>query len=122
MAQPIEIYFLGIAPIPVGHRIEVRTYYVETGVFTKKREPDFNRPLITDLDTGVVYSDANNFENIIAYRSGDRRKFPTRPRADLQPHGLWRATVRECIVMSIGYGQSAYTQTTLVVDPIVAEK
>lgn len=118
MASPITIYFLGVAPIPIGHRVEVRTYFVETGLFSKKLEPNFDHPQLTDLDTGVVYSNVSNYQTIIAYTPNTRYKVPTEPRADLKLHGCWQGVVRQTIVMWIGFGPSAYPQTTFVIDPI----
>lgn len=117
MTSPITIYFLGVAPIPVGHRVEVRTYFIETGVFRKKLEPNFDQPILTDLDTGIVYSAATNYAQISMYTPGARLSLPLKPRADLKLHGLWTATVRACNIHWIGVGSSAFPQTTLVVDP-----
>lgn len=121
MTRPITIYFVGVAPIPVGHRVEVRTYLVETGVFRKTQEPNFEQPVIVDLDTGVVYSDVDNFAQINMYRPGARMQVPTDPRPDLKLHGRWHGVVRQCQVLWIGGGSSKYPQTTLVVDPLAQQ-
>ena len=117
MASPINIYYVGVAPIPVGHRVEIRTYFIETGVFRKKKEPNFNDPMIIDLDTGVVYSDVANFKQVGSYHTNSRIPVPTVPRPDLQLHGRWQGVIRQCQVLWIGFGDSRYPQTTLVVEP-----
>lgn len=52
------VNFHGVAPVPVGHRVEVRWYQeMIAGLFggsTSREEP--TRPWIRDLDSGVVYA------------------------------------------------------------------
>jgi hypothetical protein len=44
-----------VSPIPVGHRVMVRYYQADAGIFTKKMKEDTYNPVVQDLDTGIVY-------------------------------------------------------------------
>lgn len=54
----MEIVCVYVAPVPVGHRVEVRwTEEVRRGLVPGQDRTDSRpaQPVITDLDTGVVY-------------------------------------------------------------------
>ncbi|MGE0791522.1 MAG: hypothetical protein AB7S26_37955 [Sandaracinaceae bacterium] len=104
-----------VCPIPVGHRVDVRIFEVERGVFRKSWEAMDDEPLIVDLDTGVTYAPAWCYREINMYVSGKvLDDLPMRVRSDLREAERFRATVTACRVVFIGSGDTRYPQTTLV--------
>jgi hypothetical protein len=107
-----------LAPIPVGHRVEVRVYLVDTAVFSTHLEPAYQAPLVIDHDAGIVYGHGWHFEPITTYTAGAvRPELPMGPRPDLTEHARWFGKVTANRVAWIGNGQAAYHQTTLVIQP-----
>jgi len=52
--EKIDIAIL--APVPVGHRVEVRWYQEESaGLFSTKTKEFPHAPMVRDLDTGIEY-------------------------------------------------------------------
>jgi hypothetical protein len=118
MSESFIVHFLGSAPIPVGNRVEVRVFLVDTAVFGTKLEPDFNDPLIVDLDTGIVYGQGWHFEAITALLPGGvRPELPLAPRADLQEHGRWQGRITSTRIAWLSssadkrYAQTSFTIT-----------
>lgn len=107
------MHALGVVPIPRGHRVEVRTFLRDRG---RKQDPAFDEPLITDLDTGVVYGTDWHFRALSGYRPGTVQDLPTEPRADLQVHSVVTGTVSATRVSTVGGGEALFQQTTLVLD------
>lgn len=117
MASIVEVHFAGLAPIPVGHEVEVRTFACEEGLFSKSMVHRLDEPLVVDVETGVVYGHDWHFQEIHAYVSGQvRPDLPLQVRADLQEEERWRGTVTACRIAWIGSGDSRYPQTTLLVE------
>jgi len=122
MAKVVSVHFAGLAPIPVGHEVEVRTFSREEGLFSKTLEHKADEPLIVDIDTGVTYGQDWHFQEIHAYVSGEvRPDLPLEVRSDLHEQERWRGTVTACRVAWIGGGDSRYPQTTLLVELAAAK-
>lgn len=112
------VHVAAVAPIPVGHRVEVRVYAIEEGLFSKAWVPKPADPYIVDLTTGVTYGSAWLFESIAVLTSGEvRPDLPLEIRSDLREHARFTGVVRSCRVTWIGSGDTRYPQTTLSVDP-----
>ncbi|GDX82405.1 hypothetical protein LBMAG42_42160 [Deltaproteobacteria bacterium] len=111
----ITIHLIQVAPIPVGHRVELRTFLRKQKMFGKP-EPAFNEPLVTDLDTGVIYAEDWHFRDVDMYRSGEIVECSLVQR-DLPEHARVVGRVRSCRILWIGSGEGRYPQTTLVVEP-----
>jgi hypothetical protein len=91
-----------VAPIPVGHRVEVRVYLSE-GLFSKRLTPDEYWPLVIDHDTGVVYG----FHTHLG-ESG--ASLPERPE-----HSRRHGKVIACLVRYLATDCAG--KTTLVIQP-----
>lgn len=62
MSEPVVYVFHYVAPIPVGHRVEVHFFARDTGFFATDFHEQLDMPLIRDLDTGVEYAPEWLFE------------------------------------------------------------
>lgn len=100
--------------IPVGHRVEVRVLVRETTVlFSSSKEPQPDQPVITDLDTGVVFGPAWAFGGGGTYYKG-------KPLADLalaslpslQEHSRLVGRVAACRVAWV----TEFVSTTLEIE------
>ncbi|MFO0569810.1 MAG: hypothetical protein U0263_29440 [Polyangiaceae bacterium] len=105
MTAPITVHYLGVAPIPVGHRVEVRVFAVNTAVFGTRLEPKFENPLLTDLDTGIVYGSWVHFDTTLPPEQALSLGMPLTPRTDLNEHVRWRGRVTATRIAANGYGQ-----------------
>jgi hypothetical protein len=112
------IHVAAVAPIPVGHRVEIRIYAEEEGLFSKTWTPRFHDPHIVDLTSGITYGSVWLFEAVNMYRCGEvRPDIPFEIRSDIREHARMTGTVRVCRITWIGAGDSRYPQTTLAVEP-----
>jgi hypothetical protein len=117
MGNVIWVHLAGVAPVPVGHEVEVRTYFKDQGVFSKKPVEQPLRPLVIDRDTGVVYGEDWHFQPISTYVVGEPRpEIPIEPRSDLRESARWRGKVTACRILWIGSGETRFPQTTLLVE------
>jgi len=114
-AMPTQIIHAPLVlAIPVGNRVEVRTFAVEEGVFSKRWVAREHDPLIIDLGSGVVHGAAWLFQEITMYQSGTvRPDLPLEVRGDLREHSRQTGKVLACRVAWIGSGDSRYPQTSL---------
>jgi hypothetical protein len=118
MSAPFFVHMMGVVPIPVGHRVEVRVVCRDVAVFGTKLEPQPLAPLVVDLDTGIVYGESWHFQEISMYQPGiPRLELPMVPRHDLREAGRWHGRVTATRVAWIGGGASSYPQTSLAIAP-----
>ena len=105
--------------IPLGHRVEVRWYgYEQSNFFSTTPElRELAAPWIVDLDTGVEYSHGEHHEASGAVTSGRVKEVPLELLPTLKLRSQLRGSVRRCLVMTLGSGQYAYPQTTLLIEP-----
>ncbi|MBM4370595.1 MAG: hypothetical protein FJ098_03030 [Deltaproteobacteria bacterium] len=104
-----------IAPIPVGHRIEVRFFAVERGVFKKTRHVSLDQPSITDLDTGIVYGSTwHHAEELgVSTSAFDPKVPPTELRTNLVTEEVVSGRVVACRLHTVMGGTTWRVQTTV---------
>jgi hypothetical protein len=104
------------APVPVGHRVEVRWLRTTTrGLFGESHEERPAEPAILDFDTGIEWASDH------AYQSQDLAKHPDQPLrlADTttgEVTHLLRGVVRSCRVLHIRRFSQLDVQTELSID------
>ncbi len=104
------------APVPVGHRVRITWYEIETRGFFGGKESKAHEPWIIDLDTGVEY-----LSDRLVGRSG--AKFPDQP-VDVADDAKTSATavrtlegrVTRCRVVSVRSFSEFDVQTHLLVE------
>lgn len=112
-----DVVVLYAAPIPVGHRVEIRWYVqVSSRLFGGDKEtPRDAEPVIVDLDTGIEFASDH------AYTSGGMKR-PDEP-VDLsttptgEPSTILRGTVRTCRVIHVRRFSELDVQTYLSIEP-----
>ena len=107
-----------IAPIPVGHRIELRFFTAEKGVFKKHKELQSYLPLLRDLDTGIEYGHIDHYKHLIGFTPCPLppHDYPLAPRTDLEWAEPRTARVVSCRIVTEAWSTSYQAQTTLVVE------
>jgi hypothetical protein len=111
------IHVAAVVPVPVGHRVEVRIYAVEEGLFSTAWKVKDHDPHIVDLTTGIVYAPGWLFEAIALLTIGEvRPSLPLEVRSDLREHSRITGVVRACRVAWLGSGSNTFPQTTLSVE------
>lgn len=101
----MKLYFL--APIPVGHRIQLDFYSCDRGVFGEKFQLDRARPVLTDLETSICWGHEDCLDRVAAFGEHRNRRFEK----------SYYGRVLECTVASCG-GDTAGLETWLVIDPM----
>lgn len=112
------VHLPGVLPIPLGHRVEVRIYAVEEGLFSTAWVPQPNDPWLIDHTTGVTYGSAWLFQvpPAVSTVGALRLDLPMTVREDLREHARVTGTVKAARVAWLGGGQSLSPQTTLVIE------
>ena len=107
-----------IAPIPVGHRIELRFFNEEKGVFKKHKELNASLPLIRDLDFGIEYGHIDHYKHLVGFSAVPLppHEYPLTPRTDLDWCEARIARVASCRVLTEAWADEYQAQTTLVVE------
>lgn len=106
------------APIPVGHRVELEWYDMhDAGFFGTNRKPRPHEPVVTDLDTGVVY-----MSDRLLFTSGVKAphtplEVGERLSEDAKPVKRVQGIVRACRVVTIRSFGDIDLQTELTVEP-----
>lgn len=106
------------APIPLGHRVELVWYdVVESGLFSDSRKTRPHEPVVTDLDTGIVYLSDRVLD-------APGIKSPDKPLAvsegiveGAQAVRRLRGIVRACRVITIRRFSEIDLQTELTISP-----
>lgn len=115
--EQVIIRLYGAATIPVGHNVNVCVFAVKQSFF-KGLEPEYNYPLITDLETGINYGNLlhfcppNDFSFSIFFNTSPM------PNESLQVFKEFKGIVRSCNVLSYKNANDTQTQTTLVIEAI----
>ena len=113
--------FLLIAPIPVGHRVEI-TWHGEKKLSWKGKisaDPAKRaNAVIKDLNTGVVYGTLDFYLRATSYNTEDGRPLEAEPLPELGVAGRVTGRVAACRVLTGTYqGKVSAVQTTLTVEP-----
>jgi hypothetical protein len=80
MEQLRTFHVRGALALPIGHRVEISIFALNTGAFKVKLEPQPYDPLIRDLSTGVVYARNWHYQQ---NAPDDVTKLPNDLRSDL---------------------------------------
>jgi len=104
-----------VAPVPVGHRVEIRFFEAGRGLFSKAPKVARDAPLITDLDTGVVYGSHWHYVKSagIASSAFDPDTPPADVRPDLVTAEVVTGRVVSCRLVTVMGGTTWRVQTTL---------
>jgi hypothetical protein len=113
--QTFELLF--VAPIPVGHRVELVWHgepepgWISSNI-KKGSAPIPSKPVLRDLDTGIIYGPLDHFlEQRTGYKISDVRPVEPRPLEQLGVHASVRGRVVECRVLTEqGIGTSSSVQ------------
>ena len=106
------------APIPVGHRVELVWYeIVVAGLFGKSRNERPHEPVITDLDTGIVYVSDRLFVTAGMKRPKEPLEVSEQLDAGAKEVRRVRGVVRGCRVVTIRSFSDADLQTELTIAP-----
>jgi len=82
--------------------------------------PDFESPLITDLETGIGYGAFEHFHPPVSmYTTGQTFPFSHTPIAGLREHSRWLGKVLVCNVVFTGKERNEI-QTTLLIEPMAS--
>lgn len=104
-----------VAPIPVGHRVRVTFFALESrGLFGVSTQDLPHEPMLEDLDTGVVYCSERPFPH-------DGTKSPRQPlgvgdRAQAKVERVVEGVVRSCRVVTVRAFSEVDVQTRLVLE------
>ncbi|KAB2886337.1 MAG: hypothetical protein F9K40_22125 [Kofleriaceae bacterium] len=112
-----NVLVLYAAPIPVGHRVELRWYtQVSSGLFGGSKETARElEPVIVDLDTGIEFASDH------AYTGGGVKRpdepVEISPVVTGEPSSVLRGTVRACRVIHVRRFSELDVQTYLSIEP-----
>ncbi len=114
----MRIVVVQVAPVPVGHRVEVVWYEeVSRGLAGQERVDDRpHQPLIRDLDTGVEYVTDWTLGTSRRRRPDAPYETGEGPRADLRVQRRVTGVVRRCQLVTIRGFPELEVQTHLEVD------
>jgi hypothetical protein len=112
--MPQTLHLRAYAPIPVGHHIELVC-------FVKPRllgadAPEWDEPMIVDLDTGVVYQLPWHVTGTYVLDM-QRTNYPLDPNPQLPVAARVRARVLACRVLVAAVTDNTTLRTTLVIEP-----
>ena len=113
----VTVHVLGMAPIPVGHRVEIRWYQelVATPLGGRQKRQEPQKPWIKDLDDGVIY--AGHWLFVAGGVYGDRVNVGTRelrPTLELTRSLVGRVLSTQVVTVSTS---DMTIETMLVVAP-----
>lgn len=104
------------APIPLGHRVQVRVLKEPDAGWLNRRAGSghqTDQPWVKDLDTGVEYALYWQYSNTGALQGEPGQDFGDTLRADLETQQSLTGTVTACRVLTLGGGDSWRLQTRL---------
>jgi hypothetical protein len=113
--ETLEILYA--APVPVGHRVELRWYEAPIGgFFGNKLEVRPHEPRLVDLDTGVTYAPGWMYAETEGVRPLKAQALLAEMRPGLREGRVLVGVVRACRVTTFNGGDgAALVQTSLTV-------
>jgi hypothetical protein len=118
MSHLVRVLMVYAAPIPVGHRVELRRYVYEwKGLFGSGREDRPYEPIVYDLDTGIEYASDHAYECTTSIKAPDQ-PVALAPAPRGQVVAVLRGVVRACRVLHLRRWQGFDVQTELDIEPI----
>lgn len=106
------------APVPVGHRVELVWYdVVVDGLFGTSRRERPHEPVITDLDTGIVYVSDRLFVTPGVKRAKEPIEVSEELNKDAKEVKRVRGVVRRCRVITVLSFSDFELQTELTIAP-----
>jgi hypothetical protein len=121
--QPQTYTLQHVAPIPVGHRVELQFFEeAGSGGLFKKGEANLHEPMVRDLDTGVIYASHWHFVDRASITQTSYftkvNAYPPAPLPALKPAGRVLGRVLACRVITECMGSQIFkVQTTLTIAP-----
>ena len=106
------------APIPVGHRVEVRILKEPKAGFLSRRsgaKHQTDQPWVRDLDTGVTYGVLWQYSDAMSVTTLPGEDWGASVRSDLEEVERFEGKVRACRVLTVGGANSGnwWVQTRL---------
>ena len=115
--QMMELVVLLVAPVPVGHRVEVCFLRRQVpGMVRDRVLEDDHQPVITDLDSGVVYGSELAWGDNTTRRQGAPLPLKVGPLADSDVKRRLVGRVRACRVVTVRGAGEVDVQTLLQVE------
>ena len=108
-----------VAPIPVGHQVEVRVLQEPKKGFLSRRvdaKHQPKQPWVKDLDTGVEYGVLWQYNDATAVRTTPGEEYGEALRGDLEALETVKGEVLSCRVLTIPGGERWSVQTRLTID------
>ncbi len=107
-----------VAPLAIGHRVELHFFNEEKGVFKRQKTPNPYLPLIRDLDSGVEYGHMDHYKKVVGFSAVPLppHDYPLSPRTDLEWTDIVTARVVSCRVLTEAWSDDYQAQTTLVIE------
>jgi len=110
--------FVHVAPIPVGHKVELNFIVQKAGVFRKEGKISESEAILKDLDTGIIYALASYFRKsfTISGAAYDPEEIPMEPLPDLVIGKTVKGKVIACNLYTLMAGNTWRIQTQITVE------
>ena len=107
-----------VAPIPVGHTIELKLIAETTGIFQKEVRMNETEAVVTDLDSGITYACSDHVQTSFAISAAaqDPSELPMELRPDLKIGSVVRGRVVACHLYTLMAGSTWRVQTQITVE------
>jgi hypothetical protein len=105
-----------VAPIPIGHAVEVRVMKEpKKGFLSRRVDAKYQpkQPWVKDLDTGVEYAVLWQYSDAAVVHMAPGTEYPERLRGDLEEVERVTGEVVSCRVLTLPGGENWKVQTRL---------
>ncbi len=107
-----------VAPIPVGHRVEVEVLQVvEVGIFSERVEARPHHPWLRDVETGIEYTAYWHHAEVSGIRFKPGNVYPEGRIPDVRVAERLRGRVVACRLVTERISDSWQVQTYLTISP-----
>lgn len=110
-----KVSLIGVAPIPVGHEVEITIYDIESGsrLFGLKKHP-IKVPRVRDLETDIVYGHvAHHLQGSIKPNKVNVKS--SKLREGLTPRAAFNGIVAACQITAVSNEEGFVHMETLLV-------